>query len=107
MSQYSVLHYRGDLTGSEQAQPGAILGHDEAGRPYEVLDAEFEQCPECDPTVGWPGTLWWKSADPERETCPGCDGAGGRTTVHLQYGTPEAIRAHFAKLQADMAKVTR
>lgn len=92
MSQYSVLHYRGDLTGSEQAQPGAILGHDEAGRPYEVLDAEFEPCPECDPTMS---------------ACLACDETGGRTTVHLQYGTPEAIRAHFARLQADMAKVTR
>lgn len=100
MSQYAVLHYRGDVTGAELAQPGAILGHDEAGRPYEVLDAEFEPCGSCDPTVGWPdGPLFEKLNPPDRENCTLCGGSGGRTTVHLQYGTPDAIRAHLAKLQ--------
>lgn len=39
---YGVLHYSGDLTGSEGLHPGGILGHDELGRPYEVLDAEYD-----------------------------------------------------------------
>jgi hypothetical protein len=39
---YEELHYPGDVTGSDQAQPGALLGHDELGRPYEVLDAEYD-----------------------------------------------------------------
>lgn len=91
MSRYELLHYRGDLT--PDIHEGDLLGTDEVGRPYAVIDAEFEPCPECDPTVGWPGPLWWKSADPDREACPGCDGSGGQTTVHLQYATPEQITA--------------
>jgi hypothetical protein len=59
---YEVLHYRGNVTGSDTAQPGALLGADEFGRPYEVIDAEY---------------------DPDSD----------RTTVQLQYASPESIRA--------------
>lgn len=38
---YPTLRYRGNVTGSDTAQPGALLGHDEIGRPYEVIDAEY------------------------------------------------------------------
>lgn len=62
---YEQLHYRGNVTGADRAQPGQILGHDELGRPYEVLDAEYE---------------------PD----------SGRTTVNLQYATPDNLRAALA-----------
>jgi hypothetical protein len=38
---YPVLTYPGNITGSDMVQPGALLGHDEIDRPYEVIDAEY------------------------------------------------------------------
>jgi|tagenome__1003787_1003787.scaffolds.fasta_scaffold20467155_2 hypothetical protein len=38
---FEVLHYPGNVTGADKAQPGALLGGDETGRPYEVIDAEY------------------------------------------------------------------
>lgn len=84
---YEVLHYLGDLTGSESLQPGRILGHDETGRPYEVIDAEFEPA----------------SAHAEGHF----DGDGctfpteghllpARTTVQLQYASVDNVRAALA-----------
>ena len=40
VARYEVLHYRGDLT--HDALPGVLLGFDELGRRYEVLDAEYD-----------------------------------------------------------------
>lgn len=68
-ARYPVLRYPGNVTGSDQAQPGVILGWDEFGRPYEVIDAEF--VPD--------GSHFGEPA---------------HTDVFLQYATPEAIRAH-------------
>lgn len=76
---YEVLHSPGDVTGAEQAQPGALLGHDEMGRPYEVLDAGLEYfCPH--------GT-----------DHPRCQ---VRTSVHVQYATPETLREEMRKIAA-------
>lgn len=99
-TRYEVLRYRGNVTGADQAQPGRVLGCDEFGRPYEVIDAEFEPCPECDPTVGWPGPLWWATVPTAPDVCPGCQGSGGRTTVQLQYATPDNLRDYLASFPA-------
>jgi hypothetical protein len=64
-TQYPVLRYPGNITGADGAQPGALLGHDEIGRPYEVIDAEYIDTP---------------------------DGVGGYTNVFLQYATPETLK---------------
>ena len=40
MSRYEVLHYPGDRTAAIYA--GQIIGHDEIGRPYAVLDADYQ-----------------------------------------------------------------
>lgn len=40
MTRYEVLHYPGDVTA--RVRPGQILGCDEFGRPYEVIDAEYQ-----------------------------------------------------------------
>lgn len=70
MTRYELLHYRGDLT--PYIRPGQLLGYDEVGRPYAVLDAEVGyHCPH--------GT-----------DHPRCQ---VRTTVHLQYAPPEQITA--------------
>lgn len=44
---YGLLHYRRDITSS--VREGQILGCDEVGRPYAVLDAEYE--PQTDMTT--------------------------------------------------------
>jgi hypothetical protein len=64
---YGLLHYPGDVTAG--ARPGMVLGCDELGRPYEVLDAEY-------------------------------DSATDRTSVHLQYASPDNVRAHLTQLAA-------
>lgn len=46
---YPVLTYPGNITGSEGCQPGRLLGWDEIGRPYEVIDAEY--LPDDDKTL--------------------------------------------------------
>lgn len=82
---YEVLHYRGDVTMSDRAQPGALLGHDEMGRPYEVLDAEYIA----------PATVLAEGhfdGDGCTFPTPG-HFLPGRTTVQLQYATPDNIRA--------------
>lgn len=66
---FGLLHYRGDVTGAHLAQPGSLLGCDEAGRPFEVIDAEYD---------------------------PAADG----TSVHLQFATPDTLRAHIERLRA-------
>jgi hypothetical protein len=47
MSSYELLHYRGDVT--SRALVGQILGCDEFGRPFEIIDAEYQ--PEVDTTT--------------------------------------------------------
>lgn len=37
---YKMLNYRGDLT--RTAEVGMILGEDEFGRPYEIIDADYD-----------------------------------------------------------------
>ncbi len=59
MIEYEMLHYRADLRDHPEAQPGALLGNNEIGWPWQVIDCEY---------------------------------AGGRTTVHLQTATPEAVQ---------------
>jgi hypothetical protein len=93
---YEVLHYRRDVTGWDTAQPGRILGHDEFGRPYEVIDAEYEPCDDCD------GEGTYEAEDDDgrvygEEPCPTCQGKRGRTVVQLQYATPENIAAHIER----------
>lgn len=77
---YEVLHYRGNVTSSAGAQPGAILGHDELGRPYEVIDAEYAPV--------FCGVLHYDGSP--------CPGNHGMTTVQLQYATAENLRAAMA-----------
>lgn len=84
---YQVLHYPDDVR--DGAEPGSILGHDEVGRPFAVIDAELDVCPCCEP-----GPF-------AEEGCPSCDETGLRTTVHLQYATPEQITAAVAERQAE------
>ena len=47
MTRYEVLHYPGDV--EEGASAGEILGTDEIGRPYAMIDAEYK--PQKDWTV--------------------------------------------------------
>lgn len=82
MTRYGLLNYVGDLTGNDEVQPSQILGHDEIGHPYEVLDADFRPCEDCDGTD---------------RACSSCRGRGGRTRVYLQHATPDNIRAALAK----------
>jgi hypothetical protein len=98
MQRYELLHYPGDVTGSDGAQPGTVLGHDEAGRFYEVLDASFERCSTCsgEGTVVAPN----RGGDPLTAavvTCGQCRGRRGWTTVQLQYASPANIRAAMVK----------
>ncbi|TFV90430.1 hypothetical protein [Blastococcus sp. CT_GayMR16] len=81
---YEELHYRADVTTSDQAQPGAILGHDELGRPYEVLDTEFTP-----PQTHAEGHF---DGDGCTFPTPGHFRRSG-TTVNLQYATPDNLRA--------------
>lgn len=37
---YEILHYPGDVT--DAAVEGKLLGEDELGRPYEIIDSEFD-----------------------------------------------------------------
>jgi hypothetical protein len=37
---YEVLHYPGDVTA--RVHTGQIFGCDDFGRPYEVIDAEYQ-----------------------------------------------------------------
>lgn len=78
---YQLLRYRGDAAAA--ARPGDVLGCDDLGRPYEVVDAEVE-VRYCNGR--------------SHGTCE-CHGHT-RTTVHLQYATPDSIRAHLARLGA-------
>ena len=57
MSRYEALHYRGDV--EEAASNGELLGYDEGGRPYAVIDAEYQ--PESDTT-----TVFLQYATPEQ-----------------------------------------
>lgn len=91
---YQVLHYRGDVTGADKAQPGALLGGDEFGRPYEVIDAEYTP----------PATHGDGHFDGDGCTFPALGHfLWSGTTVHLQYATPETLRAHLASLPAMFA----
>jgi hypothetical protein len=79
-AEYPVLRYPGNITGSDNVQPGSMLGWDEVGRPYEVIDTEFI---------------------PDRVDVD-YDGSGyvaeaGHTNVYLQYATPETLRAFAEK----------
>jgi hypothetical protein len=75
MQRYEALHYPRDLTEHENLQPGRILGHDEIGRPYEVIDAELE--------IVWP----------QGQDAP----SRARTTVNLQYAGTEALKAEMVR----------
>jgi hypothetical protein len=77
---YPQLTYPGDVTGSEQAQPGHLLGCDEVGRFYEVIDAYFVN----------PQSLSWPDEHPPE--CPDCGRDYPHTHVNLQYATPENIK---------------
>lgn len=83
---YPVLRYPSNVTGSEQAQSGAMLGWDEVGRPYEVLDAEFIEHSSC-PCLCHEGL---GDVEHRGEKC-GC--RSPYTSVFLQYATAETIRA--------------
>lgn len=73
--QYPKLTYAGDVTGSEQCQPGHLLGCDEVGRFYEVIDAETVVETE----------MTWGSEKPTREDVIA-------THVNLQYATAETMK---------------
>jgi hypothetical protein len=57
MSRYEILHYRGAVEKGVSA--GQLLGYDEVGRPYAVIDAEYQ--PEVDIT-----TIFLQYATPEQ-----------------------------------------
>lgn len=86
MSRYEILHYPDDVR--DGTSTGAILGHDEVGRPYAVLDTDLDVC-ECSNPFG-------------DEECPSCLGTGLQTTVHLAYAATEQITAAVAEQQAQM-----
>lgn len=75
------LVYRGDVSDIE---PGTLLGHDEAFRPYEVLSAEF--VPETYPDDDWPDGVGI------HPNCTSCGRLEAHTHVALQYATPETLR---------------
>jgi len=81
---FEVLHYPGDLT--DRILAGQVLGADEFGRPFEVLDVERQKVPA-------PGHYFG-------DDCAALDPAHlrVRTEVHLQYATPETLAAGFAQL---------
>jgi hypothetical protein len=85
--QYAQLTYKGDVTSSPNAQPGRLLGMDEAGRYYEVIDAEF---------IG----------PPVFEGCMDHD-IGPHTHVNIQWASPEAIKAELTLLEAAMERSQR
>ena len=79
MIDYGMLVYPGNVTGSDDAQPGRLLGVNEAGMPWEVLDAEFR-----------PST--------DEEPCgPDCERTWGHTHVQLQTASVDAMRAAIAR----------
>lgn len=69
---YPQLVYPGDITDWQMAQPGHLLGCDEVGRFYEVIDAELGgvdgECAVCGP------------------------GRELHTHVNLQYATAETLK---------------
>lgn len=83
---YPVLRFRGDIT--NDLLPGQILGTDEFGRPFEVLDAEVDPV-EVDGHYDGDGCLF-----------PTPGHLRPVTTVFLQYATPETIARAVAELQA-------
>lgn len=80
---YEVLHYPGDLTAS--VRPGQILGADEAGWFFQVLDVERQKVPAQGHFFG--------------DDCSALDPAHlrVRTAVHLQNASPETVRAALAE----------
>ena len=85
---YPVLRYPGNITGADAVQEGKLLGWDEVGRPYEVIDAEFI---------------------PERVEAD-YDGSGhvaepGYTNVYLQYAKAESIQAQANEFGASVFRV--
>lgn len=88
---YPCLRYPGNVSGAEALQEGCLLGWDEVGRPYEVLDTEWIGCPDCDSY--------------EDGVCRERD--GGHTNVYLQYATPENIRRQAAELQASGMRIQK
>lgn len=80
-SRYAQLTYRGDVT--ESATPGRILGQDEVGRFYEVIDADYSEF-----------------FDDEHEMA-------GHTHVNLQYASPETIKRELARLEEIVRKAQR
>jgi hypothetical protein len=91
---YPVLRYPGNVTGSDQAQTGAILGWDEVGRPYEVIDAEYIPLEKVVEDQGEAGLRV-------------VDRRGGYTNVFLQYATPDTLRAAREQLAASRGRPSR
>ena len=75
MIEYEVLHYPGDLRGHPELLPGCLLGTNEVGHPWEVLDVEVRMVPFFE----------------------GARGMRQQTTVHLQTASREAVLAAFAR----------
>lgn len=86
MIEYEVLHYPGDVRASEDCQPGRLLGVNEVGHPWEVIDAEYE------PPL-------------PSETRRGH--YRGHTTVHLQTASASALRVALARQQESRPRVPR
>lgn len=89
---YGLLHYPGDVTGSETARPGAVCGGTGDGltRPWEVIDAEVDQC-------------WCLGVGDPSPSCPECRGTGKRTIVQLQPASSDAIVGEIRRL-TELAK---
>lgn len=80
---YTVLHFPGDVVGGDPTgRAGQILGADEFGRPYEIIDCEL-------------------IAAPPYEGCLDCYLPLPHTHVHLQYATPDTLRRAAQVLSAD------
>ena len=91
MTEYRVLHYRGDRTGHPDLQPGLLLGTDAAGWPWEVLDTEISILIPQDGAA----------ADEVLTSSGGAYRGRVRTTVHLQTATVDAVRAARARVAAE------
>ena len=89
-TEYGVLHYRGDVTGSEDAQPGALLpgrwlAGDGTSWPWQVIDAEL-------------------IAAPAYEGCLDCTLPLPHTHVHLETASVEAVRHAMHKVHVHQSE---
>jgi hypothetical protein len=91
---YPVLRYPGNVSGNDAVQPGCLLGWDETGRPYEVIDAEYI-----------PREIVVEDGGDDTQRV--VDVRGRYTNVYLQYAQPENIRRQASELQASSLRIAQ